>query len=286
MVDESSVDLLGLNFLEAETSLVPFETRQKETSWVMGDVLLQFQQVDFNQQPWQPPEENDVRDGRKRRISSFQQDNWSSFSSNVICSILDDRTFCPPPPLPIQNNIMSFDAFADINANSSLPSFERVMHAGKILSRISIRSLITRSWKEVFWIIYDTHQLIFFRCMRDYEEWLLNPYLSEAERELLIKLKIDFEKDLSVTGIRGYQHTDVKPKSYRRRGILFQFKVDSMTRYGPSLVGAFASSDQKKLTKLHCLFYEMMKRSPLNSSLLKLNMSHKAFNGPRRESKL
>ena len=286
MVDESSVDLLGLSFLEAETSLVPVRTARKDTSWAMRDVLLQFEQVDSNQQPWVLQEGIEARDVRNRQVSSLQKHNWNSFSSNTICSILDDRTFCPPPPLPTQNNLVSFDFFAERDADFSLPSFERVMHAGKVLSRISIRSLITRSWREVFWIIYGTHQLIFFRCMRDYEEWLLNPCLSEAERMLLIKLKIDFEKDLSVTGIRGYQYTDVKPKSYRRRGILFQFKVDSMTSYGPSLVGAFASSDQKEIKKLQCLFYEMMKRSPLNSSLLKLNMSHKNLNVLRRESKL
>jgi len=230
------VDLLGLNSLETSQfeqtevrSLVPVETTQYQTNWaILGDVLLQFEEVTLLDS-----EVQDVRIARKQRQISSLQHNHTPFSSNVMASsILDDRTFCPPPPLPNQNNIVRFDFFAERDATtaSSLPSFERVMHSGKILSRISIRSLITRSWKEVFWIIYGAHQLIFFRCMRDYEEWLLNPYLSEAERLLLVKLKIDFEKDLSVTGIRGYQCTDVRPKSYRRRGILFQFKVDSMTR--------------------------------------------------------
>ena len=56
--------------------------------------------------------------------------------------------------------------------------------------------------------------------------------------------------------------------------------------YGPSLVGAFASSDRKEVAKLHRLFCEMMNRSPLNSSLLKLNMRHTPLNTPRGDSKL
>ena len=225
------VDLLGLKLLELEASqfeqkevryLVPVETTQNQTNWAIDDVLLQFEKVTLL--------DSEIQDVR---IARNQRHDHAPFSSNVMASsILDDRTFCPPPPLPNQINIVKFDFFAESDATnvSSLPTFERVMHSGKLLSRISIRSLITRSWKEVFWIIYGAHQLIFFRCMRDYEEWLLNPYLSQAERLLFVKLKIDFEKDLSVTGIRGYQSTDVRPKSYRRRGILFQFKVDSMTR--------------------------------------------------------
>jgi hypothetical protein len=54
-----------------------------------------------------------------------------------------------------------------------------------------------------------------------------------------------------------------------------QFKIDAMTLYGPSLVGAFASSDKEEIMKLHLLLSEMMRKSILNKSLLKLSENSK-----------
>ena len=51
----------------------------------------------------------------------------------------------------------------------------------------------------------------------------------------------------------------------------YQFKIDSMTTLGPSLVGAFASKDKHDAMQLHTLLQAMMQRSPLNRSLLKLS---------------
>lgn len=269
-------------------------------------VMLQFEQFDFfNQQLLQPAtnlditgDDDDVRIMASNTKTATRQiipsplgttatNSVASFS-NQTYSILDDRAFAPPPPLPTQyNNIVNFhfqDKQYSSQGSGALPSFEKVMHSGKILARISIKSLITRSWKEVFWIIYGSSQLIFFRCMRDYEDWLLNPSMSNEERNHLIKLKIDLEKDLNVNSIRGYQCTDVRPKSYRRRGVLHQFKIDSMTPFGPSLVGAFGSSDRNEVTVLHSLLSEMLKRSVINSSMLKLSFSNKPLNTPRNQS--
>ena len=44
-----------------------------------------------------------------------------------------------------------------------------------------------------------------------------------------------------------------------------------MTLYGPSLVAAFASSNKEDIVKFHSLFNELMKKSTLNTSLLKLS---------------
>jgi hypothetical protein len=272
--------------------------------------MLQFDQLDFfNQQLQQPAttattkilervsyDDTQMMTSTKTVTQQIIPSPLATTTNNSVASfsyqtysILDDRAFAPPPPLPSQNNMVKFH-FRHGNQQSAhdavaLPSFEKVMHSGKILARISIKSLITRCWKEVFWIIYGSCQLIFFRCMRDYEDWLLNPCISNEERNHLIKLKIDLDNDLNVNSIRGYQCTDVRPKSYRRRGVLYQFKIDSMTPFGPSLVAAFGSSDRNEVTVLHSLLSEMLKRSVINSSMLKLSFSNKPLNTPRSQSK-
>ena len=185
------------------------------------DILLEFANNEFEKfDGFATASNEDVRSTRKHRevpaVDIYQRNPLHTHSS-----ILDDRTFAPPPPLPTQDNLVRFDFMAERQANTSLlPSFEKVMHSGKVLSRISITSLITKKWKEMFWIIYGINCFIVFRSKKDYEEWLLNPYLSEAERKLLIKLKVDFEKDLSVTGVRGYKTTEVSMKQYRVCGVL------------------------------------------------------------------
>ena len=224
MDNSSSVDLLGLNTLETkaqnESSIVTVVNPKSSNQWEISlfeentDILLQF-----NQQP--VTNSDNVRTTRKERQISSPILQPGRRPSNLLVgsSILDDRSFAPPP-LPSRNKVI-FEFMAEREANhSDLPCYTKVMHSGKVLSRISIKSLITKNWKEVFWIIYGVHQLIFFRSIGDYEEWLLNPYLSEKERIALIKLKIDFVNDLSVTGLRGYKCTKARQKFYRRHGKL------------------------------------------------------------------
>lgn len=147
-----------------------------------------------------------------------------SYGSILIphTSILDDRCYAPPPPLPTQNSLVRFEFMAERPADhDNLPSFQKVIKAGTLLSRISIKSLVTKQWRDnTFWIIYGSSCVHIFRSIRDYEEWLLNPYISKNKRTDLIKLTIDFENDLSVTGIRGYKTTAVRKKIYRSNGAL------------------------------------------------------------------
>jgi len=79
------------------------------------------------------------------------------------------------------------------------------------------------------------------------------------EREKRVKLKIDVEKDLA--GVKGYQITKVGEKNYRKGGLISQFKVDGMTSLGPSLVGAFGSTDSIQTSQLHSFLKEMIKSS-------------------------
>jgi hypothetical protein len=226
-----SEDLLGINYVlnnetktQNETSIVVAWKIQSSNHWAIPqnstkpeDILLDFNNFDA----FTNNDSDDIRNTRKHREVPVPIVETSDNPIYLHSSILDDRTFAPPPHLPTKKNLVRFEFMAEREANVSLlPSFEKVMHSGKVLSRISIKSLITKKWKEVFWIIYGSSCLIVFRTTKDYEEWLLNPYLSETERQLLIKFKMDFEKDLSVTGIRGYKSTEARKKYYRGRGML------------------------------------------------------------------
>lgn len=176
---------------------------------------------------------------------------------------LGNKSFAPPPTLPPNTRGSTFDftSLGDRRENKmDLPNMEKVLHSGRILGRISFKSLVMKNWKELFWIVYDYSQIIFFRCKEDYFEWAMNSHLEPSERDQLIKLSIDFERIMSHTGIRGYQCTVLKKKNYRC-GVLHQFKVDSMTSFGPSLVAAFGSRSREDALQLHIIFKEMMKQS-------------------------
>ncbi len=290
-------DLLGIDSIlknelrtPNETSIVVVSTNQTSNQWGIPqktnqiekdkpkDILLDFDVFQFANQT-----NENIRQTRKPR-ENLPVPAVVETIGNPLHSVLDDRTFAPPPPLT--SHPARFDFFAERQANPSLlPAYGEVMHSGKVLSRISIKSLITKKWKEMFWIIYGKSSFIVFRTFRDYEEWILNPYLSQKERSLLIKFKIDFEKDLSVTGIRGYMCTDVRPKYYIGRGMLYQFKIDSMTTYGPSLMGAFGFAEKGEIMKLRLLLGEIMKRSTLNKSLLKLSENSKCIKSCMNQSK-
>lgn len=299
MYSAQEEDLLGIGVFEASqqsrqsypNNQIVLVQSQQQPQHQYGDVLTQYQSPTKTTPQYHPRDARyPIKDQsmvdlnvQRHNTMNHQQCGVPVFSTY---SILDDRTFAPPPPLPSHEGIIKYDFMTDgtpFCASASLPKYERIMHSGSILARISIKSLVTKTWKEVFWIIYGSTRLIFFRTKRDYEEWAFNPVLNADERNLLIKLKIDLEKDLSINGIRGYNSTNCRPKEYRRRGVLYNFKIDSMTKYGPSLVGAFASKDKREVMNLHSLFGEMMKRSPLNSNLLRMSFSKNPINMDSRE---
>jgi hypothetical protein len=179
-----------------------------------------------------------------------------------LSQYLGNQSFSPPPTMPTNLGVSNFD-FVSLGTRREdkmdLPQIEKVLHSGRILGRISLKSLVMKNWKELFWIVYGHSQIIFFRCKEDYFEWVLNPYLGPTQRDQLVKLSIDFERDISPTGIKGYQCTVLKKKNYRC-GDLHQFKVDSMTSFGPSLVAAFGSRSREDSLQLHIILKELMKQ--------------------------
>lgn len=66
----------------------------------------------------------------------------TTLSSGNAAYLLDDQTCAPRPPLPTWDQIVRFDFMAEKEvAANTIPMYEKVMHAGSILSRISVKSV-------------------------------------------------------------------------------------------------------------------------------------------------
>mmetsp|Transcript_15414 Transcript_15414/g.21997 ORF Transcript_15414/g.21997 Transcript_15414/m.21997 type:complete len:325 (-) Transcript_15414:220-1194(-) len=183
-----------------------------------------------------------------------------SFHSRI--SPLDDYTFLPPPSRP--HGLV--DPSAGIG--SPLPFFDLITHSGRIMVRTTLADLVRRKWREMFWIAYGKTRLLFFAMEQDFVEWISNPYLSHRNREKLVKLSLDFVKDLFKPEVLGYQITKHCAKKYRNGlnyAIYYQFKLEKWFTYGPVIFSAFASRLEHNITDFQDLMDEMMKMSPANA---------------------
>lgn len=135
-------------------------------------------------------------------------------SAKTGSAAFDDPKFAPKP-----RNVAGLEQSRGLSQNappgaSPLPDFDQVHHSGYVLARISFRTILIKKWKQCFWVTYGTNQILFFRSSSDFEDWLTNPYLSQPQRDFLVKLKVDFEGDMFKQGVRGYQVTTQRLKNY------------------------------------------------------------------------
>lgn len=176
-------------------------------------------------------------------------------------SPLDDPKFAPKPAaVHGLANAQALSQHAPPGA-SPLPDFDLVTHSGYILSRISFRTILIKKWKQTFWVTYKGSQILFFRSSADFEDWISNPYLSQGQRDFLIKLKVDFVEDLYKNSIRGYQVTKQRLKNYNNK-MLQQFKLERWMDYGPTIAAAFASPNEREVFNLRTILLELMKKMP------------------------
>lgn len=209
---------------------------------------------------------NPVQESTRERIN---RSDLSSLSSRSLSSRIEDPNFAPPPPPPLKRDYSTSLMMAE-SGQSELPSFKSVHHSGVVLARISMKSLVTKNWKRVFWIQYGENSILIFRSHDDFEEWVNNPYLSREKREALIKLKIDLNKSDYSPDFLGYRPTHIQPKYYTRSGLLHQFKVDKWLTDGPSIAGAFGSQNEDEVMELYTILTEMIKRNPSCSNFMNL----------------
>jgi hypothetical protein len=146
-----------------------------------------------------------------------------SFRGEAFTSPLDDPDFCPRPEFKSIYDSQLLAAYAPQTA-SPLPDHKKITHSGSILSRISLRAIFFKSWKPVVWITFGPNAVYFFRSTSDLETWATNPYLTQAQRDFLVKLKIDFVYDLNKSGLRSYAATALKYKQYESEMLYVSFR--------------------------------------------------------------
>ena len=171
----------------------------------------------------------------------------------------------PSPPNP-QNKYSRELARNAPPGCAPLPKGELVVKSGYILARISFRTILMKKWKQTYWVQYGRHTMLWFRSENHFNEWLSNPYLSQAQRNFLVKLAINFVHDLYKPNVRGYQVTQCHTKPYGRK-LIRQFKLERWMDYGPTIAAAFGSQDQREVDELRQTIIDCMRNTPLENGI-------------------
>lgn len=197
--------------------------------------------------------------GKSKKYRPSQSVTSSSKISQRI-SPLDDSTFSPPPIPPV-NLGEAIKMSLHRARSSSLPSFDKITHSGHMLARTTLKSIIIKKWRPVFWISYGESEILIFRSKSDFEEWATNPYLTVIQREKIVKLSIDFKIGPNHTsGVRCFRAFKLQLKNYKKTGLLHTFKLEQWMHYGPVIIGAFASRSQPEILAFKVICKEMMMR--------------------------
>ncbi|CAB9518120.1 expressed unknown protein [Seminavis robusta] len=182
----------------------------------------------------------------------------------------------PPPPRPDETHTPTgaearnkYSGELSQNAPmgaSPLPRADMVQKTGFVLSRISFRTIVMKKWKQSFWVQYGPHTMLWFRSKHDFDDWLNNPYHTQAQRNFIIKLAVNFAHDLYKPNVRGYQVTQCRTKSYGTK-LIRQFKLERWMDYGPTIAAAFGSNNPKEVDELREALVACMRNTPLNGGI-------------------
>jgi len=198
-----------------------------------------------------------------RSVDSAASSRSSASGYSLGQSPLDDPTFAPAPDPPADESFVARGR----NKRVGMPSFDMVKHSGNAMARISLKSLVLKKWKPIFWICYGNNRIVIFRSKNDFEEWATNPNLNITDRDALVKLDVNF-KDLSLKpGVRGYRAASLHLKDYGgKTGLMHTFKLEEWMYYGPIILGAFASKSRTDAHTFLIILREIMKRHKQNLS--------------------
>jgi hypothetical protein len=108
--------------------------------------------------------------------------------------------------------------------------------------------------------------MLWFRAEEDFKDWLNNPYHTQAQRNFLIKLAVNFVHDLYKPNVRGYQVTQSRVKPYGNK-MVRQFKLERWMDYGPTIAAAFGSYEIKEVEDLRKAIVECMRNTPLENGI-------------------
>ena len=139
--------------------------------------------------------------------------------------------------------------FNDLPPDASpLPNSTPILACGSIMTRSSLRSLVMKKWHLSYFVRYGPTSVLLFRTKDDFDDWLLNPYHSAKQREYLVKARLDFYSEMKKPDVRGFKMTDIKVKTYEKKGKpMHNFKLEKWTNLGVNIVAAFASPDIREV---------------------------------------
>ena len=202
--------LLGMDFVLGNGMVIRFND-ELIPSFVERSINvdpMDDSKVQSDKKPVRKEDTGPISDYVQRLTSS---NNDSSNSSNATNSHInspashdfDNTAEALPLKLPV---VRSTDATISTAVHSR----------GSVLALISLKSMITKKWKEIFWSCRDHSCLLIFRSKEDADYWLMNP--KDKNRDILIKFQINFQKDfMARSGVRAYKLTEVKSKQYDKR---------------------------------------------------------------------
>ena len=214
--------------------------------------------------PPPPPPTHQMQRTYSNHSHATSLGNHSASGQNAqVPPILNDTTIAPPPPKPHVLNSPQFSQYQN-SSGGSVPNFDLVKHSGDILARLSLKSMLTKKWRQAYWIAYGYHQILFFRSRADFEQWIANPFLSPEARDELIKFNIDFKNHVQYDGALGYKVSTVATKEYRSDGYMYQCKIDKWYSYGPSVSAAVGSKNEMQVRNLRSIMAAMIDLNPQN----------------------
>ena len=205
-----------------------------------------------------PPQEVQIVASQERQLQQYSSDSYSRRESEP-----SSRAIVPASP---RNPYAGEIARRAPPGASPLPKAELVKKSGYVLSRISFRTIVMKKWKQSYWVQYGSHTMLWFRTQSDFDDWLNNPYHTQAQRNFLIKLAVNFVHDLYKPNVRGYQVTQCRIKPYGNK-MVRQFKLERWMDYGPTIAAAFGSYDPKEVDALREAIVECMRNTPLENGV-------------------
>jgi hypothetical protein len=180
---------------------------------------------------------------RNSSRASVQREEDEEHIAGMLKDV-EPKQFAYAKTLETQANDIPQDA-------SPLPDAEAIIGSGHVLSRISLRTIITKKWKQSYWVQYGSTQILLFRSVGDYQDWLTNPYHPPKVRDFLVKESIDFSEELQRSNVVGFQMTKPAMKSYERGDpMMWHFKLEKWMDYGATIAAAFASPNPKELEEV------------------------------------
>mmetsp|Transcript_30504 Transcript_30504/g.71484 ORF Transcript_30504/g.71484 Transcript_30504/m.71484 type:complete len:762 (-) Transcript_30504:176-2461(-) len=191
--------------------------------------------------------------------SNISSKGESEINAKTTESLL--RGWSEPSQTESQSSVGELD---DIPSDASpLPDAKPILARGNIFTRSSLRSLVMKKWHSSFWARYGPTSLLVFRSKDDFDDWLNNPYHSQRQREYLVKAKLDFFGEMIKADVRGFKMTDIKLKSYEKKGRpMHNFKLEKWTNLGVSLVAAFASPDLAEVEEVRSAVSQSLEMCP------------------------